>query len=93
MTWQNLATPMVDSPSASLGQCSATVDDVLGGDIAVSYLLAGGHDRIGYIAGPRSLRQVAGRHAGAVRAMIRAGRSPEDLTVIRAASPSVAAGL
>jgi LacI family transcriptional regulator len=83
---------LVDSPSASAGQCSAAVDDVLGGDIAVSHLLAGRHDRIGYAGGPPSLRQVADRHAGALQAMARAGRRPEDLVVIHADWLNVAAG-
>ena len=91
---QSRGTPvvLVDSASASLAQCSVAVDDVLGGEIAVSHLLAAGHNRIAYIGGPRSLHQVADRHSGAVRAMVRDGRNPEDLAVVRADSLDVASG-
>jgi LacI family transcriptional regulator len=91
---QSRGTPvvLVDSTSASLAQCSVAVDDVLGGEIAVSHLLAAGHNRIAYIGGPRDLHQVADRHLGAVRAMAREGRNPEDLAVVRADSLDVASG-
>ena len=91
---QRRGTPvvLVDSRSASRGQCSVAVDDVLGGDLAVSHLLATGHERIAYLSGPPAIRQVADRHEGALRALRRAGRWPEDLQVIEAGGLNVAAG-
>jgi LacI family transcriptional regulator len=68
------------------------VDDVLGGDLAVSHLLATGHERIAYASGPHAIRQVADRHEGALRALSRAGRPPESLRVLDAGSLNVAAG-
>jgi LacI family transcriptional regulator len=68
------------------------VDDVMGGDLAMSHLLEAGHERIAYLAGPASIRQVADRHEGALRAFRRAGLAPGDLTVIEADSLNVAAG-
>jgi len=77
---QRRGTPvvLVDSRSASRGQCSVAVDDVLGGDLAVSHLLATGHE--------------ADRHEGALRALRRAGRAPAGLQVIEAGGLNVAAG-
>jgi LacI family transcriptional regulator len=91
---QKRGTPvvLVDSRSSSHGQCSVAVDDVLGGDLAVSHLLATGHEHIAYASGPRAIRQVADRHEGALRALARAGRPPESLRVLDAGSLNVAAG-
>jgi len=91
---QRRGTPvvLVDSRSASRGQCSVAVDDVLGGDLAVSHLLATGHERVAYLSGPPAIRQVADRHEGALRALRRAGRAPAGLQVIEAGGLNVAAG-
>jgi LacI family transcriptional regulator len=91
---QRRGTPvvLVDSRSASRGQCSVAVDDVLGADLAVSHLLATGHERITYLSGPPAIRQVADRHEGALRALQRAGASAADLEIIEAAGLNVAAG-
>jgi LacI family transcriptional regulator len=91
---QKRGTPvvLVDSRSPSRGQCSVAVDDVLGGSLAVSHLLAIGHERIAYASGPPGIRQVADRHEGALQALARAGHPPESLRVIDAGSLNVAAG-
>jgi LacI family transcriptional regulator len=91
---QRRGTPvvLVDIRSPLRGQCSVAVDDVLGGDLAMSHLLDVGHERIAYISGPPAIRQVADRREGAVRAFERAGRQPEDLQVIDAAALNVGAG-
>jgi LacI family transcriptional regulator len=76
---QRRGTPvvLVDSRSPYSGQCSVAVDDVHGGDLAMSHLLAEGHQKIAYIGGPPGVRQVADRREGAVRALERAGRGPD----------------
>ena len=91
---QRRGTPvvLVDSRSPSRGQCSVAVDDVLGGDLAVSHLLEAGHQNIAFIAGPRTIRQVADRFEGALRALERAGRRHEDLHVIDVGALNVASG-
>ena len=48
---------------------SVAVDDVEGGHLAVSHLLALGRRRIAFVGGPLSIRQVADRLAGARRAL------------------------
>lgn len=83
---------LVDSRSAHADQCSVAVDDVRGGDLAVSHLLAAGHERIAYASGPPAIRQVADRCEGALRALRRAGKGPEALRVIEAGGLNVAAG-
>jgi LacI family transcriptional regulator len=65
---------------------------VLGGDLAVSHLLSTGHQNIAYISGPRTIRQVADRYEGALRALDRAGRQARDLHMIDVGSLNVAAG-
>jgi LacI family transcriptional regulator len=91
---QRRGTPvvLVDSRSPSRGQCSVAVDDVLGGDLAVSHLLSVGHRDIAYISGPHSIRQVADRLEGALRAFERAGRPAGDLHMIDVGALNVAAG-
>jgi len=91
---QQRGTPvvLVDSRSPSRGQCSVSVDDVLGGDLATSHLIEAGHQRLAYAGGPVSIRQVADRRDGAVRALRRAGRAGEDLQVIETAALNVPAG-
>jgi LacI family transcriptional regulator len=83
---------LVDRRSTSGNQCSVAVDDVLGGDLAVSHLLATGHERIAFVGGPASLRQVADRREGAWRALNRFGASTEDLVLIETSANNVAAG-
>jgi LacI family transcriptional regulator len=91
---QRRGTPvvLVDSRSPTGSQCSVAVDDVLGGDMAVSHLLQAGHEHVAYVGGPLSLRQVSDRMEGAVRAVRRAGGTADDLIMIETAALNVAAG-
>lgn len=98
--WRRLAelqargTPvvLVDSLSPSGHHCAVAVDDVLGGDLAVSHLLREGHERIAFAGGPPDLRQVSQRRDGAVRAIARAGGSLSDLVLIDTPALNVASG-
>ncbi|HTT51207.1 MAG TPA: substrate-binding domain-containing protein, partial [Streptosporangiaceae bacterium] len=91
---QRRGTPvvLVDSRSPSRGQCSVSVDDVLGGDLAVSHLLEAGHEQIAFVGGPLSIRQVTDRREGAIRALQRAGRTEADLQMVETPALNVAAG-
>ena len=60
---------LVDRESRSPALSSVSVDDVSGGRLAVEHLLSLGRRRIAYIAGPRSIRQVSDRLAGAQEAV------------------------
>ena len=83
---------LVDSRSSSSRLCSVSVDDVLGGDLAVTHLLDSGHERIAFVGGPAGLRQVADRREGGARAIIRAGGDPDDVMIIETAALNVAGG-
>jgi LacI family transcriptional regulator len=72
--------------------CSVGVDDVRGGELAVSHLLEQGHERIAFVGGPLSIPQVADRHDGALAAIAAAGGSPENLVVITTNALTLTAG-
>jgi LacI family transcriptional regulator len=70
--------------------CSVSVDHTRGGELAVEHLLSQGHSRVGFINGPRSLRQFGERHRGALRAARNFGLDPGKTIVevsVRAANP------
>jgi DNA-binding LacI/PurR family transcriptional regulator len=79
---------LVDRGSGHPSRCSVAVDDVMGGQLAGAHLLERGHQRIGYIGGPLSIRQVADRHAGVAAAT----GDRAELRVVEMPSLSVAAG-
>lgn len=56
---------LVDRSGNDGGSSSVSVDDVAGGRLAVRHLLAQGRDRIAFVAGNLTIRQVADRLAGA----------------------------
>jgi LacI family transcriptional regulator len=60
---------LVERTSRTRGQCSVSVNDRRGGQLAVEHLLARGHRRIAFVGGPSSLAQVRERKAGAERAV------------------------
>lgn len=58
--------------------CSVSVDDVLGGELAMRHLLETGHRRVAFVGGPARLEQVRDRHEGAVRAVRDAGLAERE---------------
>lgn len=60
---------LVDRGSGHPSRCSVAVDDVAGGRLAAEHLADRGHERIRYVGGPLSIRQVADRRAGATAAL------------------------
>lgn len=84
---------LVDHVSGA-GQCSVSVNDRIGSEFAVAHLIAQGHERIGFVGGPLSIKQVSERLAGARNALRAAGRRPGGtLTVLETPTLNVAAGL
>lgn len=65
----------------SATDCSVAVDDVHGARLAVHHLLALGHRRIGFVGGPRHLRQMVQRIEGVRAAIIEAGLDPATALV------------
>jgi LacI family transcriptional regulator len=69
-----------------------SVDDVLGGDLAVTHLIEAGRSPMAFVGGPLELVQVADRLAGARRACDRVARDPEELVVLRSDALTIAEG-
>jgi LacI family transcriptional regulator len=83
---------LLDRRAEGAGMCSVSVDDVSGGELAVSHLLEMGHERVAFIGGPTTIAQVKDRLQGARNALMRAGRDPDSLVCITTTSMTVAAG-
>jgi LacI family transcriptional regulator len=74
------------------GWCSVGVDDVLGGELAVTHLLERGHERVAFVGGPLSIPQALDRLTGARRALSEAGAPAESLVVLETTGMNVAEG-
>lgn len=72
--------------------CSVSVDDVVGGELAVGHLLEQGHEHISYVSGPMKLAQCRDRRQGAWRACDAAGADREAVTLLETANLDVEAG-
>lgn len=83
---------LLDRRAEVEGMCSVSVDDVSGGELAVSHLLEMGHQRVAFIGGPTTIAQVKDRLQGARNALARTGRDPDSLVSIITTSMTVAAG-
>ncbi|MFF3316198.1 LacI family DNA-binding transcriptional regulator [Streptomyces sp. NPDC003035] len=83
---------LVDRVAADDDGCSVSVDDVVGGSLAIRHLTAAGHHTLAYVSGPGHLTQVQDRRAGALAALAEAGLPPEALQEIPAERLDVAAG-
>jgi LacI family transcriptional regulator len=77
---------VVDRVSSDSTFSSVSVDDVAGGNAAVSHLIARGRRRIMYIGGPLAIRQVGDRLAGARRAVAAAPGASLDVVDVHALS-------
>jgi len=85
------ATVLVDRASPRR-QCSVSVEDVVGGELAMAHLLDLGHRRIAFVGGPTKINQVAERLTGARRALRTAGVDETAMTVVETAGLNVAEG-
>jgi LacI family transcriptional regulator len=83
---------LLDRRADGDGMCSVSVDDVRGGELAVSHLLDVGRERIAFIGGPTTIAQVKDRRSGARNALAQAGRDPDSLVCLDTTSMTVAAG-
>lgn len=78
---RGIAVVLLDHPSRIKDLCSVAVDDVRGGELATAHLLEQGHERIGFVHGPLSIRQCADRRRGVLRAVRAAGFDPAQVIV------------
>ncbi|MDT0321338.1 LacI family DNA-binding transcriptional regulator [Streptomyces millisiae] len=83
---------LVDRVLPSAEGCSVSVDDVLGGTLAVRHLLAQGHTSVAYVSGPMTLQQCQDRMEGAVAALTEAGLPDSALRHVEAERLDVPAG-
>jgi len=65
---RGICVTLLDRELAGGNQCSVSVDDVHGGQIAIEYLASLGHKRIAWVCGPAKIPQVADRAAGVAKA-------------------------
>jgi LacI family transcriptional regulator len=72
--------------------CSVSVNNELGGELAVRHLLEAGHRRIAFVGGPWQLEQVRDRYHGAQRAASEAGLGDEALRLVETPHTTVPAG-
>ena len=83
---------IVDRTRPGAAFCTVSVDDVLGGRLAVDHLIDRGHRRVAFVGGPDSLGQVRERLEGARQAWREAGLPDDDLVVVPTTALSVAEG-
>jgi LacI family transcriptional regulator len=83
---------LLDHAGADDGFCAVGVDDVAGGDVAMTHLLAEGYESIVHVTGPLEIQALAERRAGALTALARAGRGEGDLATIHVPTTTLASG-
>ncbi|RDI34438.1 LacI family DNA-binding transcriptional regulator [Lentzea flaviverrucosa] len=83
---------LVDHPTDDPDACSVAVDDLAGGELALTHLLAEGYERIVMVNGPSHIHQLRQRHRGALAAVRKAGRPAKVLEELKVPSLSVACG-
>ena len=72
---RGIAAVLVDRLSPDSAFSSVSVDDIAGGRLAVDHLISLGRQRIAFVGGPVSVRQVADRLQGATQAVDAVGAS------------------
>ncbi|MFE9774757.1 LacI family DNA-binding transcriptional regulator [Streptomyces sp. NPDC005931] len=83
---------LVDRVAEGTTECSVSVDDVAGGELAVRHLVDAGHRSVAYVSGPPRPNQVRDRRTGALGALAEAGLGHEALRELPTDRPDVAAG-
>ena len=67
---RGICVTLLDRELKGNNQCSVSVDDVHGGQIAIEYLASLGHKRIAWVSGPANIPQVADRGTGVAKAAV-----------------------
>ena len=78
---RGIAVTLLDREIKGGNQCSVSVDDVHGGQLAIEYLAGLGHKHIAWVCGPETIPQVADRGAGVAKAAKVAGIKVETVRV------------
>jgi len=90
---RNIRGVLVDRTIDASQGCSVSVDNVAGGEIAISHLIDRGAHQLMLVNGPASFRQCADRRKGARRALRKAGLDASSLTEIVAPAMTVPDGV
>ena len=90
---QRLPLVLVDRARRDNAFCSVSVDDVLGGWLAVMHLIERGHTRVAFIGGAMNIGQVRERLEGARKAWAESDLPPDDLVVLETSDLSIREGL
>jgi LacI family transcriptional regulator len=61
---RGISVAMLSAPGKSSSECSVTVNDVFGAEVAIEHLVDFGHKHIAWICGPESIPQVVDRTKG-----------------------------
>ncbi|WP_024757034.1 LacI family DNA-binding transcriptional regulator [Streptomyces exfoliatus] len=83
---------LVDRVGGDGAGCSVSVDDVVGGSLAIRHLAAAGHRSFAYVSGPPHLQQIRDRREGALLALAEAGLPASALRELPAERLDVASG-
>lgn len=81
MRERGIAVTLLDREIKGRKQCSVSVDDVHGGQLAIEYLSGLGHTNIAWVCGPESIPQVADRGSGVAKAAKASGTYIETIRV------------
>ena len=83
---------IVNRPRMAATHCTVSVDDELGGRLAVEHLVSLGHEQLVFVGGPGHLGHVRDRLLGAFSAWDGAGLDRDRLTVVDTDGLTVAEG-
>lgn len=87
---RGISVALLDTETKNASQCSVSVDDVRGGEIAIEHLASLGHKDIAWVTGPETIPQVADRTVGVMRA---AKIAKVEVSTIRVALMNSAQGI
>lgn len=87
---RGISVVLLDTETKNSSQCSVSVDDVRGGEIAIEHLTSLGHREIAWVTGPETIPQVADRTTGVMRA---AKVTKAEISTVRVALMNSAQGI
>ena len=86
---RGISVALLDTETKKSSQCSVSVDDVRGGEIAIEHLLSLGHKDIAWVTGPETIPQIVDRTMGVTKAA-KVGKA--EISTIRVTLMNVAQG-
>ena len=86
---RGISVTLIDAAGKTSNECSVSVNDVRGGEIAIEHLAELHHTKIAWVCGPETIPQAADRSKGVAAA---AKSHKLQIQTIRAASMTFAAG-